>query len=529
MSVKMKIWLLPIVATVIFAIGTIWILILSTSTLSTIGGVGSTHYPYLDATTKFASQLDLLGTTITSAVSEGEKKRLDEAKEIANQMRKTLASASGLVGHEAQVKSLSDDFEAYLAASLETAGIFLGDIKGDGPASVPKMQSSQKKLEASLKSARESAQTEFSTALQKAEDGVRSSRNVNVIIAFLVVAGLLVASWFVIKSVWDQLGGEPEYARSAMRVMAQGDLSQHIKLSSGDTTSLLAAVQEMTQGLRTMVAGVRHSSHSITDAAREIASGNQDLSVRTEQQASSLAHTSSGMAEITSTIQQNAESSRQASQLATSASAVAVRGGEVMGEVIQTMASIDSSSKKISEIIGVIDGIAFQTNILALNAAVEAARAGEQGRGFAVVASEVRSLAGRSAQAAKEISSLIKTSVDQVSHGSTLVQRAGSTMEEIVNSVQKVGSIIEEITVASREQAVSIAEAGSAISKMDETTQQNAALVEEAAAAASSLEQQSEELVRTMASFKLGDHRDEVDHGHHGGHHGGAHSMLALR
>jgi methyl-accepting chemotaxis protein len=211
------------------------------------------------------------------------------------------------------------------------------------------------------------------------------------------------------------------------------------------------------------------------------------------------------MADITTTIQQNADSSRQASELANSASAVALRGGQVMSEVIQTMASIEGSSKKISEIIGVIDGIAFQTNILALNAAVEAARAGEQGRGFAVVASEVRSLAGRSAQAAKEISSLIKTSVDQVAHGSQLVERAGSTMQEIVSSVQRVGGIISEITVASREQAQSVAEAGSAISRMDETTQQNAALVEEAAAAASSLEEQAVELVRTMADFKLGD------------------------
>jgi methyl-accepting chemotaxis protein len=505
MSVKMKIWALPIVATIIFALGTFAVLAISISTLSAIGGVGQTHYPYLDATTKFASQLDLLGTTITSAVSEGEKKRLDEAKDIASQMRKTLQSAQALAGHDVDVKVLGVDFEAYLSASLETAGIFLGDIKGDGPASVPKMQSAQKKLEVGLKAVRQKAQSEFSTALKDAEDGVRLSRNVTVISGLVVIGVLLVASWFVIQSVWAQLGGEPEYARSAMRVMARGDLSQRLRLNGGDTTSLLAAVQEMTQGLRAMVDGVRSSSYSITNAAREIALGNRDLSLRTEEQASNLAHTSSGMAEITSTIQQNAANSRQASELANSASSVAVRGGEVMGDVIQTMAGIDSSSKKISEIIGVIDGIAFQTNILALNAAVEAARAGEQGRGFAVVATEVRTLAGRSANAAKEISALIKTSVDQVSHGLALVQRAGTTMQEIVTSVQKVGHIIEEITVASRAQEQSIAEAGNAISKMDETTMQNAALVEQAAAAASSLERQAEELVRTMANFKLED------------------------
>jgi methyl-accepting chemotaxis protein len=505
MSVKLKIWFLPFVATLIFALGTSAVLFFSTTTLNTIDGIGETQYPYLDATTKFASQLDAVSATIQSAVSEGEKKRLDEAREIATQMRKTLGGVDQLAGHMVQVKALSGDFDAYFTAAMETAQLFLGEVKGDGPASIPKMQSAQKKLEATLKIERDAAQSEFSDALKNAGIGVRSSLYATVISGVVVVLVLGIASWLVIGSVWAQLGGEPEYARSAMRVMAQGDLSQRIHLEPGDTTSLLAAVREMTQGLRSMVSHVRGSSHSITDAAKEIASGNHDLSIRTEEQASALAHTSSGMADITTTIQQNADSSRQASDLANSASAVALRGGEVMGEVIQTMASIEGSSKKISEIIGVIDGIAFQTNILALNAAVEAARAGEQGRGFAVVASEVRSLAGRSAQAAKEISTLIKTSVDQVAHGSQLVERAGSTMQEIVSSVQKVGGIISEITVASRDQAQSVAEAGSAISRMDETTQQNAALVEQAAAAASSLEEQAVELVRTMADFKLGD------------------------
>jgi methyl-accepting chemotaxis protein len=460
--------------------------------------------------------LDLVGATIQSAVSEGEKKRLDEAVDIAKQMRQTLDAAGKLTGHAERVRALSENFEAYFSASMETAKLFLGEIKGDGPGSIPKMQSAQKKLEATLKAEREFAHTEFDAALKSAQTGVRSSLYANAVSGMVVVVALFVLSWLMIRSIWAQLGGEPEYALSAMQVMAKGDLSQSINVTPGDTSSLLAAVQEMTVGLRSMVHGVRASSHSITDAAREIASGNQDLSMRTEDQASSLAHTSSSMAEISSTIAQNADSSRQASELASSASEVAVRGGSVMGEVIQTMSSIDNSSKKISEIIGVIDGIAFQTNILALNAAVEAARAGEQGRGFAVVASEVRSLAQRSAQAAKEISALIKTSVDQVEHGSALVQRAGATMQDIVNSVQRVGSIIEEITVASREQATSIAETSSAISRMDSTTQQNAALVEEAAAAASSLEQQAVELVRAMSNFKLGDERDQSDMG--GGH-----------
>jgi methyl-accepting chemotaxis protein len=501
----MKVWSLPLLATVIFTLATLAVLLLSTSTLRAISAVGTTGYPYLDATTHFASELDRLGTTIQGAVTEGEKKRLDDARVIAAQMRKDLVRSAVLEGHAARVRVLSDAFEAYFAGSLETAQLFLGDLKGDGPGSIPKMQDALKKLEATLNAERASAQSEFNASLAGAEQGVRTSLYVSVGCGVAVIVALGVASWLVIGSVWAQLGGEPEYARSAMRVMAQGDLSQQIQLKPNDQASLLSAVKDMIEGLRAMVSGVRASSISITEAAREIAAGNHDLSLRTEEQASSLAHTSRSMAEITSTIQQNADNAAQARELAGSASTVALRGGEVMGEVIHTMHSINGSSKKITEIIGLIDGIAFQTNILALNAAIEAARAGEQGRGFAVVASEVRSLAQRSAQAAREIGALIKTSVQQVEHGSELVQRAGATMQDIVASVQRVGSIIGEITVASQQQSVNIGETGAAIARMDQTTQQNAALVEQAAAAARSLEEQSVALEQAVAKFKLGD------------------------
>jgi methyl-accepting chemotaxis protein len=253
------------------------------------------------------------------------------------------------------------------------------------------------------------------------------------------------------------------------------------------------------------VGSVRSGASEIEIASAEIASGNQDLSNRTEQTASNLQRTASSMAALTGTVQQSAESARQASKLAQSASSVAVRGGEVVGRVVDTMKEINNSSRKISDIISVIDGIAFQTNILALNAAVEAARAGEQGRGFAVVASEVRSLAGRSAQAAKEIKSLINASVERVEHGTVLVDEAGATMTEVVDSIQKVRDLVSEISAASNEQAAGVTQVSEVVTQMDHATQQNAALVEEMAAAASSLKSQAQDLVLTVAVFKLGE------------------------
>ena len=290
----------------------------------------------------------------------------------------------------------------------------------------------------------------------------------------------------------------------AQRV-ANGDLTSEIEVNSKDETGqMMAALRDMNASLIRIVAEVRTGTESIAEASSEIASGNLDLSSRTEQQADSLGQTSSSMRELTDTVQQNADNARQANQLAAKASEVAVRGGSVVSHVVDTMGSITASSKKIVDIIGVIDGIAFQTNILALNAAVEAARAGEQGRGFAVVASEVRNLAQRSAGAAKEIKALIGDSVEKVREGSTLVEQAGVTMEEVVASVRRVTDIMGEITSASLEQSAGIASVNTAIFEMDETTQQNAALVEEAAAAAASMQEQAANLARVVSVFKLG-------------------------
>ncbi len=293
------------------------------------------------------------------------------------------------------------------------------------------------------------------------------------------------------------------------RRVADGDLTSEIEVKTKDETGmLLQALKDMNASLKKIVGEVRSGSEAIGTGTKQIASGNADLSSRTEEQASSLEETASSMEELTSTVKQNAENARQANQLAVSASEVAVKGGLVVGEVVGTMSSINESSKKIVDIISVIDGIAFQTNILALNAAVEAARAGEQGRGFAVVASEVRSLAQRSASAAKEIKELIGDSVDKVGAGTKLVDEAGKTMEEIVSSVKRVTDIMAEITAASQEQSSGIQQVNQAITQMDEVTQQNAALVEEASAAAESLEEQSQNLAQAVSVFKLA-HRAE--------------------
>jgi methyl-accepting chemotaxis protein len=309
-------------------------------------------------------------------------------------------------------------------------------------------------------------------------------------------------AWWLTVGITQPLGRAVQVAET----VAAGDLASYIVISSRDETGqLMQALKNMNDSLAKVVGEVRQGTDTIATASSQIAAGNMDLSSRTEEQASSLQETAASMEELTSTVKQNADNARQANQLAESASNVAVKGGRVVSQVVDTMSAINSSSKKIVDIIGVIDGIAFQTNILALNAAVEAARAGEQGRGFAVVAAEVRNLAQRSAAAAKEIKTLIGDSVDKVEEGSKQVAQAGQTMDEIVSSVKRVTDIMAEITVASQEQTSGIEQINQAITQMDQVTQQNAALVEEAAAAAASLQEQASGLSQVVSVFKIDD------------------------
>ncbi len=318
-----------------------------------------------------------------------------------------------------------------------------------------------------------------------------------------IVIGLCLAVWVgfvLIRSITRPLDTAVKLARA----VAEGDLTQRIEVHSADEIGqLMQALKDMTESLVRVVGQVRIGVDTVATASTQIAAGNLDLSSRTEEQASSLEETASSMEQLTSTVKQNAESAHQANQLVVSTADIAVKGGQVVGQVVDTMASIKDSSRKIADIIGVIDGIAFQTNILALNAAVEAARAGEQGRGFAVVATEVRNLAQRSASAAKEIKTLIDDSVDKVDAGSQLVDDAGKTMGEIVNSVKRVTDIMSEIAAASQEQSSGIDQVNQAIAQMDDVTQQNAALVEQAAAASESLQDQAGQLAQTVSVFKM--------------------------
>ena len=355
----------------------------------------------------------------------------------------------------------------------------------------------------SLESLIESQRNLMIASASETQAAVSEASLVMIAIAlFSVVFGTTVA-WLITRNLLGQLGGEPTYAASVAREISEGNLVGHVETRPGDTTSLLAAMKVMKDGLAKVVFDVRQGSEGVSTASAQIAAGNQDLSARTESQASALEQTAASMEELSATVKQNADGARQADQVAKNASTVAAQGGDVVAQVVETMKEINGSSKKMVDIIGVIESIAFQTNILALNAAVEAARAGEQGRGFAVVASEVRNLAGRSADAAKEIKSLIGSSIERVEQGSRLVDQAGTTMANVVTAIRQVTDLVAEISAASSEQAAGVSQVGEAVTQMDQVTQQNAALVEEMAAAAGSLRAQSAELVQTVAVFKL--------------------------
>jgi len=428
----------------------------------------------------------------------GLQKEMDATSAITGKLRERLLQLVQTGEGKAMIAAVDAAREAY---RTPRANLIKRRISGeDVAAEAASLQGLTDTYVESIRKFQERQQSRYATALAAAEADAGSSE------LFLVVAGVIAIAVGVVLSIAlaSSILVPLRQASASTRRIADGDLTETIAIEGDDEAAdLLRALQDMQTNLSRVVSGVRSNAEGVATASAQIAQGNNDLSGRTEQQASALEETAASMEQLSSTVRQNSDNAQQANQLAQGATEVAVQGGDVVARVVDTMKGINESSRKISDIISVIDGIAFQTNILALNAAVEAARAGEQGRGFAVVASEVRSLAQRSAEAAKQIKGLIGTSVERVEQGTSLVDQAGSTMQEVVASIRRVTDLMGEISSASAEQSAGVAQVGEAVTQMDQATQQNAALVEESAAAAASLKSQAEQMVAAVAVFKL--------------------------
>ncbi|CAM3687635.1 Chemotaxis protein [Bordetella sputigena] len=476
-----------------------------------IGRLASVHMVNIDNLSKVKGNLEAIGRYARNIIINNEPSFASAEKEKIKQLRlendaiiKDLRSSIRSTDSEVFIRTIDENRGPYNAALDNAIGLAM---KGQKEEASSLLIEETRRLQNIVFNAVDGA---FALERKEADGMVQGSHEKAAFgvvlmsgLAFLMALVGLAVGWAVTRSLQRALGAEPQDLSSTVARVASGDLSGTLATRPGDTSSVMFNLARMQASLIEVVSTVRENADSVASASAEIAQGNNDLSARTEQQAAGLEETSASMEEMGSTAQQNAENSRQATQLATSASGVAAQGGRVVSEVVQTMKEINDSSEKINQIIGVIDSIAFQTNILALNAAVEAARAGEQGRGFAVVAAEVRTLAKRSAEAAKEIKELIGSSVERVARGTALVDQAGVTMQEIVQSIQRVSDLMGEISSASEEQNAGVNQVAEAVSSMDQATQQNAALVEQSASAAMSLQAQAEQLVKAVGAFIL--------------------------
>ncbi|MGV7208153.1 methyl-accepting chemotaxis protein [Oxalobacteraceae bacterium A2-2] len=503
LSFKLRIWAIPVLAGLLFATGLVINQSYTSSAQAHIARAGATDYPALDQLNSMIRDVQAISEGMQHAVADGEQDGLTAIQASAQRIRATLSRLGQIEGHGPAAARLAGEFDAYLTPTLKAGKIMLGLDSGDAPATIAAMQAALKVLDQDLHASYGAESRQLTATLEDSARDVRLVMRLNIVVALLTVACLALVSHFIIRLLWRQLGGEPEYAIRIARTIAEGDFSSQVRTAPGDRGSLLLSLREMQDKLGATMARIRAAGQTIAGAAQEIESGNADLARRTEHGAGALDQTVESMRQLTATVRQNTHSALQANQLAEAASGVAQQGGAVVTQVVDTMGAINASSRKVVDIISVIDGIAFQTNILALNAAVEAARAGEQGRGFAVVASEVRNLAQRSAAAAHEIKALIDASVERVDAGARLVDQAGATMQDIVASIARVTAIMGAITQASQAQGEDLEQIQSALGEIDQDTRQNAVLVEQASTTAVSLLDQATTLAQAVSAFRL--------------------------
>jgi methyl-accepting chemotaxis protein len=496
----------------VLLVATIAVGISKVSTLNAAtAGIISNQFPKLQQAHEALTHVDAIAIALRNMMlnpkPDDRKAQLDLILESRGKTDKALQALNDTIKSDlgrGLMDNVTTSRAAYRQGQVELLALIDGGKDDEARAYLAeKLRPVLRAYKAALEKLIEHENSDVIKAGQAAEQTYIVSRNLMLGLGALALLLASAIGWAITRSLLRQLGGEPAYAAAIAGEIASGKLDVQVTVAPDDHSSLLHAMGMMRAQLASVVGDVRSGTDLINTASAEIAAGNHELSARTEQQASALEETAASLEELTATVRQNADNARQANQLATSASQIAQQGGAVVGQVVQTMGSINASAKNIVDIIGVIDGIAFQTNILALNAAVEAARAGEQGRGFAVVATEVRTLAQRSAAAAKEIKVLIGASVEQVDTGAKLVDQAGATMSAIIDSVRHVTDIMNEITAASAEQSAGIEQINQAVAQMDQVTQQNAALVEEAAAASAAMQEQAAGLANTVGVFTI--------------------------
>jgi methyl-accepting chemotaxis protein len=503
MKFKHRIWMLPIMTAVIVTVGLSVSSQITSRTSAALQRVEQVQYPTVETLRTVREHVNKVEESLQRAVAEGDQQGLATAEQEGAAARKALESLAAIQSESAIARELNSAFNDYFAAALSATRIMLGSENGDAGSAISSMQQSSEKLKTVLTQSQDTALSEFRSLLKSGTDNIKRSVMVSLVMALVMMIGLGVGSWILITSVFRSLGGEPEAAVEKVRAIAGGDFTTSVSLQSGDNSSLLYGIETLRQKLGTLIRDVRTASGTVDNAAGDINANIDRLSSRTSEQAASLEETASSMEEMTVSVKRNAENARHANELATEARDRAERGGSVATRAVAAMTEINTSSRRIADIIGVIDEIAFQTNLLALNAAVEAARAGEQGRGFAVVASEVRNLAQRSATAAREIKELIQDSVAKVEDGSKLVDESGRHLHDIVAAAKKVADIIGEISEASSQQANGLDQVNAAIMQMDGVTQQNAAMAEETSSVAATMKNQARGLTDLIAVFKV--------------------------